>query len=181
MAYTQRRPDAPKTGRTVRLGGGQVVPYPEPTSAAATTIGRANRRVDSRAEVALRCALHHLGLRFRVDPLVRAEGTKTHPDIVFGPVRLAVFVDGCFWHCCPAHIHMPKSNLAYWEPKLAANVVRDRRVDQALVADGWSVLRVWEHERVEVAVRAVVDALIELGHEPADRARSVLGTTDPEQ
>ena len=140
------------------------MPYPEPTSADASAIGRANRRVDTQAERALRSALHRLGLRFRVDQLVRSGTVRTHPDVVFGPLRLAIFVDGCFWHCCPKHFRMPKSNLAYWEPKLAANVERDRRVDDALAAEGWWVLRVWEHEPAGRAAWRVVHALADLGH-----------------
>lgn len=134
------------SGRTVNLGGGQVVPYPEPTSAAATKIGKANKRVDSKAEVRLRSALHAMGLRFRKDLLIRAGGVRTHPDIVFTKAKVAVFVDGCFWHMCPEHFHMPKTNLDYWVPKLHANVARDARVTAALEADGWKVVRIWEHE-----------------------------------
>lgn len=117
----------------MNLGRGQVVPYPEPTSAAATKIGKANKRTDTKAEVRLRSALHATGLRFRKDMLIRAGDVRTRPDIVFTRAKVAVFVDGCFWHCCPEHFHMPKTNLAYWGPKLAANVARDARVTKALV------------------------------------------------
>ena len=68
------------------------------------------------------------------------------PDFVFQGVRLALFVDGCFWHGCPKHATKPKNNAAFWRKKLAANVARDRRVNRALRAAGWRVLRIWEHE-----------------------------------
>lgn len=157
----------------VSLGRGQRVPYPEPGSPAASKIGRANRRVDSKPEIELRRHLHALGLRYRKDPLVRAGSTRTHPDVVFGAVRLAIFVDGCFWHVCPDHFHHPKTNLAYWEPKLKANQERDRKVGTALSDDGWTVLRIWEHTPVDEAVRLVVDVLATLGHAPALRLQEM--------
>jgi DNA mismatch endonuclease (patch repair protein) len=133
-------------GRLVRVASGVDVPYPEPSSEAATKIGKANRRVSTKPELAVRSELHRRGLRFRRDFLVRAGGARARVDVVFTKRRLAVFVDGCFWHTCPDHFHMPKSNLEYWEPKLRANVERDRRIDSAFESDGWEVLRVWEHE-----------------------------------
>ena len=160
--------------RTVNLGGGRLVPYPEPGSASATKVGKANRRSGTKPEEALRRELHRIGLRFRKDHLLRAHGLRTHADIVFGPARLAVFVDGCFWHMCPDHFHMPRSNLAYWEPKLTANVARDNRVDAALSEAGWTVLRLWEHEPLLSAAEVVVSALEDLGHPGAAQARGRL-------
>lgn len=160
--------DTGRVGRTVNLGRGQIVPYPEPSSPEATAIGKANRRTDTKPEVALRSALHALGLRFRKDLLIRAGGVRSRADIVFTRGRVAVYVDGCFWHACPEHFHMPKSNPAYWEPKLQANVDRDERVTQALEGDGWTVVRVWEHQPVDEVVRLVVAALHAAGHKRAD-------------
>jgi DNA mismatch endonuclease (patch repair protein) len=68
------------------------------------------------------------------------------PDFVFPKLRLAVFVDGCFWHACPVHATQPRNNAAFWRRKLAANTARDRAVNRALRASGWRVLRLWEHE-----------------------------------
>jgi len=68
------------------------------------------------------------------------------PDFVFPKLRLAVFVDGCFWHGCPLHSTKPKNNAAFWDKKLAANKVRDRNVTGILRKEGWRVLRIWEHE-----------------------------------
>ena len=122
-------------------------------------MGRANRGRDTRPERELRSELHRRGLRFRVhrrvEPALRAT-----VDIAFGPAAVAVFVDGCFWHRCPEHATRPKANGTWWEEKLAANVERDRRTDEALRERGWTVIRVWEHEtpdaaadRIERAVR----------------------------
>lgn len=122
---------------------------------------RRNPRRDTAPEVALRSALHRRGRRFRKDLPLRVPGRVVRPDITFPRARLAVFVDGCFWHSCPVHGSQPRANTDYWRPKLARNVARDRAVDAALTAAGWRVLRAWEHEppaviadRVEAALRA---------------------------
>ena len=73
---------------------------------------------------------------------------RVRPDFVFPKRRLAVFVDGCFWHACPRHATQPRNHAAFWRKKLAANRARDRRVNRALRAAGWRVLRIWEHELV---------------------------------
>jgi DNA mismatch endonuclease (patch repair protein) len=107
---------------------------------------RAIRRRDSAAELALRSELHRRGLRFRVDYPVPVEGRSPRPDVVFTRAKLAVFVDGCFWHGCPEHGSRPSENVAYWSSKLARNVERDREQNARLEAAGWRVLRFWEHE-----------------------------------
>ncbi len=135
------------------------MPYPEPRDVAATKIGKANRRTGTKPEVRLRSALHRRGHRYRKDHLLRAGTARVRPDVVFTRWKVAVFVDGCFWHGCPDHQHVPKSNREYWVPKLAANVERDRRVDAALADAGWIVVRVWEHHDVDGAVAVVEDAL----------------------
>jgi DNA mismatch endonuclease, patch repair protein len=120
---------------------------------------RANRRKDTKPELALRRALHAQGYRYRKDYRLELSGTRVRPDIAFTARRVAVFVDGCFWHCCPQHGSQPANNTWYWEPKLARNVERDQAADAALTAAGWSVVRVWEHESLEAAVGSVVAAL----------------------
>lgn len=122
----------------------------------------ANKRTDTTPERLLRSALHARGLRYRKDRRVDVDGRRVRPDLVFGPSRVAVFVDGCFWHRCPEHATHPAANAEYWHTKFERNVVRDRADDAALRAAGWRVLRVWEHEnpldaaqRVEAAVRNV--------------------------
>jgi DNA mismatch endonuclease (patch repair protein) len=102
--------------------------------------------------VRLRSALHRDGLRFRKNVLLRVEGLAVRPDIVFPGRRVAVFVDGCFWHRCPQHGESPRSNVSYWEAKLARNAARDHAVNTALTAAGWRVVRIWEHTPVDDAV-----------------------------
>lgn len=121
---------------------------------------QANRRADTKPEMQLRAALHAAGLRFRKDLLVRTEsGVKTKVDVVFTRMRVAVFVDGCFWHGCPEHGAAPRANSHYWGPKLERNRERDRAVTAALEADGWTVVRLWEHEPLSDAIQRVADAL----------------------
>jgi DNA mismatch endonuclease, patch repair protein len=81
------------------------------------------------------------------------------PDIVFTRQKVAVFVDGCFWHRCPEHGTSPRFNSSYWQTKLDRNVERDREVDDALQADGWMTLRIWEHEAPDAAVGRVLELL----------------------
>jgi DNA mismatch endonuclease (patch repair protein) len=107
---------------------------------------RANRRTDTGPEVALRRALHARGLRFRKDFRLDLPQRRVRPDVVFTRARVAVFVDGCFWHRCPEHATTPKLNADFWRTKLEDNVMRDRQVDAALAAAGWEVVRIWEHE-----------------------------------
>ena len=128
-----------------------TLPYPHPTSAAVTAAMKGNRRVNTRPEVALRSVLHRRGLRFRKDVAVRPSQRLRRVDIVFPRVKLAVFLDGCFWHGCAKHGNQPKKNTDYWQPKLARNVARDAQVNSELMAAGWHVLRIWEHEDAELA------------------------------
>lgn len=123
---------------------------------------RANRRRDSRPERALRSILHSLGLRFRVDYPIPIEGRKPRADIAFTKSKLAVFVDGCFWHGCSEHGGQPKVNAHYWGPKIARNRERDAEQTGRLTASGWAVVRAWEHEDPSLVAERVVAALNEL-------------------
>lgn len=116
------------------------------------------RRRDTAPEMALRKELHRRGRRFFVDrpPL---PGVRRRADLVFPRRRVAVYVDGCFWHRCPVHATAPKKNAEWWDAKLAGNVQRDRDTDARLAAAGWTVVRVWEHEDPVTAATRVVDAL----------------------
>ena len=102
------------------------------------------RRRDTPGELALRSALRALGLRYRVD--VPLPNTRRRADVAFIGVKVAVFVDGCFWHGCPMHGTWPKANAAWWREKIKGNRRRDRDTDERLALDGWVVLRFWEHD-----------------------------------
>lgn len=129
------------------------LPYPHPTDSDVSRRMQANRRTETKPEIAVRSALHALGLRFRKDHPIRLPDRTVRPDIVFTRQRLAVFIDGCFWHRCPIHGNVPRANNDYWAPKLDRNVARDRAVDRALGDAGWQVLRAWEHEEPAAVAR----------------------------
>jgi len=144
------------TARTRRPGSG--------ATSTASSLGvrrrmQAQRTRDTAPELAVRRLLHAAGLRYRVDraPL---PGLWRRADIVFGPARLAVYIDGCFWHGCSQHGNQPRANSDYWQPKLQRNRERDTETDRLLSEAGWTVLRAWEHEgpkdvaaRVEQSLR----------------------------
>ena len=101
-------------------------------------------RTGTKPEIALRHDLHSRGLRFRV---ARSD-LPGRPDLSFSRARLAVFVDGCYWHGCEVHGTLPRNNREWWRAKLAANIERDRRKDMELVAMDWLPVHFWEHEPV---------------------------------
>jgi DNA mismatch endonuclease (patch repair protein) len=118
---------------------------PLPTSPAVQARFQRQRVRDTAPELALRRELHGRGLRYRVDvPLLGAR--RGRADILFSRARLAVMVDGCFWHRCPEHGLDPRANGDWWRQKLDRNVERDRQTDAELTRQGWMVVRVWEHE-----------------------------------
>jgi DNA mismatch endonuclease, patch repair protein len=119
---------------------------------------RRQRRRDTSPEVAIRRRVHAAGLRFRVDcrPL---PSLRRSADIVFGRARVAVFVDGCFWHGCPEHGTWPKANADSWRSKIEANRARDADTNRLVSDAGWIVVRIWEHEDVDDAARRVLDAV----------------------
>ena len=92
-------------------------------------------------EIMLRRALFQKGLRYKVKSLLAGK-----PDIVFSTARVAIFVDGCFWHGCPDHSRSPKTNAEYWGPKIEKNILKDATATLSLVRDGWLVIRLWEHQ-----------------------------------
>jgi DNA mismatch endonuclease, patch repair protein len=119
-----------------------------------------NRSRDTRPEMALRKAVHRLGLRY----IVAARPIKSirrTADLVFTRQRVVVFLDGCFWHGCPVHFRMPHTHSEYWGAKIHGNQVRDRELDQQLREAGWTVIRVWAHENpldAAARVREVVNS-----------------------
>lgn len=129
----------------------------------ATATMRANRGKDTRPELELRAGLHRRGLRFFKDTrLTLSDGHRVRPDIVFPRLRLAVFVDGCFWHGCRAHRTIPASNAAFWEAKIEGTRKRDLEQVAWLESAGWAVIRVWEHEPLAHAVERVASVVAAL-------------------
>lgn len=117
-----------------------------------------NRSRDTAPEVAVRKLLHAAGYRFRVDARP-VEGLRRTADILFTRRRIAVFIDGCFWHGCPIHYSVPRTNTAYWSPKIARNIERDSETTSRLAEAGWTVMRFWSHEPsqdIAVAVEAEI-------------------------
>ncbi|MEO3939334.1 very short patch repair endonuclease [Dermatophilaceae bacterium Soc4.6] len=121
---------------------------------------QANKGRDTKPELALRRAVHALGLRYRVDHSLPLPGVRRRGDLVFTRARVAVFLDSCFWHACPEHGTRPKTNADFWQTKIERNIARDTETNRLLREAGWTVIRVWEHqdpltaaEQVRAAVR----------------------------
>ena len=146
---------------------------PSPSSPAVSRRMSTQRRRDTAPEMRLRRALHAHGERYRLGCAVPGLSRCTI-DLAFPRRRVAVFVDGCFWHRCPEHGTSPKANSAWWASKLAANQERDRRVGDALASAGWTSIRVWEHEPTEVATARVLDA-VRRSAPPTQRSTMTLG------
>jgi DNA mismatch endonuclease, patch repair protein len=117
---------------------------------------RANRRSNTQPEIRVRRLLHASGLRYRVDYAPDRTNLRRRADIVFTRRRIAVFIDGCFWHGCPEHFIAPKANAAYWSEKIAANVQRDRDTGGRLRDAGWTVLRFWEHDDPRFVAESII-------------------------
>ncbi|RCK71512.1 very short patch repair endonuclease [Desertihabitans brevis] len=115
---------------------------------------RSNRGRDTSLELRVRRELHRRGLRYRVD-VAPLHGLRSRADIVFTRRRIAVYLDGCFWHGCPTHGVIPIAHSDYWQPKLARNKERDAQATLALQEAGWIVLRFWEHEGTASVVAAI--------------------------
>lgn len=142
---TNPRPSAPETGK--RLA--QV------------------KQANTSPEIALRQKLHARGLRYRVQVPFLKKPRRT-ADIVFHGKKVAIFVDGCFWHGCPEHATRPKSNSAFWKDKILTNRAHDQDTNRKLVGAGWKVLRVWEHEDPVKAVDRIETLLNRDAKEAAD-------------
>lgn len=115
------------------------------------------RRRDTKPELAVRRAVHALGLRYRVD--VAPIPGRRRADMVFTRAKVAVYIDGCFWHGCPQHATEPKANREWWREKLGRNRERDADTDRLLTAAGWLPLRIWDHEVPELAAKAIADVV----------------------
>ena len=135
---------------TSRTPHGTVVPTRLPMGSWATTpairrVMQGNRSRDTKPEIAVRSAVHALGMRYRVSARPLRDLKRT-ADLVFRNARVAVFVDGCFWHGCPEHHAPPKTNASYWATKIQGNKSRDEDTTERLRKEGWTVLRFWSHE-----------------------------------
>jgi DNA mismatch endonuclease (patch repair protein) len=136
------------------------IPVPPPASSpSARKVMRANRGRDTQPETELRSALHRRGFRFRkhASPL---QGLRCRADVVFTRERVAVFVDGCFWHACPVHGVQPQTNREYWTAKIARNAQRDQRNNVALREAGWEPIRIWEHEPLHASIALIEETLL---------------------
>jgi len=160
---------SPRSERTIALGSGVRVAYPRPVSDAASAAMRGNRKRDTKPELAVRRLLHARGYRYRVNAPIVLLTVRVRPDIVFRAARVAIFIDGCFWHGCPKHGTQPKSNSHYWSSKIERNIARDRIYDRALRSAGWAVVRIWEHDDPERAADRISARLA--------KARSLISKT----
>ncbi len=137
-----------------------VAPATRPTARDAGVSLRMSRqrRTGTTPELAVRRSLHRRGFRYRVDaPLPGLP--RRRADLLFGGVKVAVFIDGCFWHSCPEHATVARSNSEWWAAKLSGNVDRDRATDRHLTQLGWTVLRFWEHENPSDVVDQIANTL----------------------
>ncbi|MFI7743745.1 very short patch repair endonuclease [Kocuria rhizosphaericola] len=135
-----------------RTGSG-IVPNHVTDPSTSLRMSRQARR-DTAPELCLRRLLFARGLRYRVDASLPGM-PRRRADVLFTRRRVAVFIDGCFWHSCPVHGTVPRSNRDWWVAKLDKNMARDRETDTYLSANGWTVLRFWEHEDMELAADVV--------------------------
>lgn len=109
------------------------------------------RGTNTKPELLLRKALWRKGLRYRLKSELPGK-----PDIVLSRYKVAIFVDGCFWHSCPEHGSLPESNTSFWKKKIARNVERDHEVNALLEQNGWRIIRIWEHE-IKQSIEKVVE------------------------
>jgi DNA mismatch endonuclease, patch repair protein len=150
---SQTNPSGPPRPVTSAGGGSWA------SSPAVRAVMQGNKGRDTRPELAVRSAAHALGLRYRVG-VCPLPGVRRTADLVFTRVKVAVFVDGCFWHGCPQHHRAARRNAEFWAKKIKGNIVRDADTDARLREAGWTVIRIWEHEppteaasKVSAAVR----------------------------
>jgi DNA mismatch endonuclease (patch repair protein) len=150
------------------------MPPAEPPPASSPEVSERMKLVRRRDIV--RSALHRRGLRFRVD-VPFSFLARHRADVVFGPAKLVVFVDGCFWHGCPLHGETPKANSDWWRSKIERVQRRDRKTDAAFRAHGWEVLRVWEHKQASEAADRVQHSLRARRPDKSGECRHLHATT----
>ncbi|MCE1178960.1 MAG: very short patch repair endonuclease [Micrococcales bacterium] len=146
---------------TPRQGSAAYTPWA--SSPAVRKVMQSNKGRDTGPELAVRRLVHARGLRYRIS--TRPEPTlRRTADLVFTRSRVAVFIDGCFWHGCPQHRTHPRTNATYWADKIETNIARDADTSERLSAAGWTVLRFWQHED-PVAVAAAIERAVRPGAE----------------
>jgi DNA mismatch endonuclease, patch repair protein len=141
------------------------------TTPAVRRVMQGNKSRDTKPEIAVRSAVHALGMRYRVSARPLRDLRRT-ADLVFRNARVAVFVDGCFWHGCPEHHAPPKTNASYWTTKIQGNRSRDEDTTERLRQQGWTVLRFWSHEEplsVATQIAKVVATNVRAGKPVARR------------
>ncbi|MCA9562995.1 MAG: very short patch repair endonuclease [Myxococcales bacterium] len=116
------------------------------------------KRRDTGPELKVRRRLFRMGFRYRVD-ISPVSSIRSRADLVFKAVKVAVFIDGCFWHGCPEHGTWPKQNGDWWRRKIEANQHRDWRVTEQLRDSGWLVLRFWEHQPADAIADEIADSV----------------------
>ncbi len=126
-------------------------------------------RASTVPELAVRRELHRRGLRFRVN----LRDLPGRPDVALTRARIAVFIDGCFWHMCPDHCVLPKNNGEWWQQKLRANVARDRRTDARVTELGWLPVHAWEHDEVGVVADLIEQLWSQRRHTPGHHPRAL--------
>lgn len=157
MRKGTRKPQIlPEPGRR----GPRRAGVPNPSSEDAKRRMEAQPRRDTVPEMAIRSAVHRRGLRFWVDRSPVAK-LRRRADLLFPRARVAVYVDGCFWHGCPIHGTWPKANADWWRQKIKTNQQRDADTNHLLRAAGWVVIRVWEHEDPEEAADTIAQIVAE--------------------
>lgn len=134
---------------------------PASSNAVSARMSRQRSR-DTAPEIAVRKILHRSGLRFRTDVKLESD-LRTRADIAWSGLKLAIFIDGCFWHGCPEHATRPIANQQWWAQKLDANIARDRRTDAELERRGWTVRRYWEHQPPESVARDIAQVKMQIG------------------
>ncbi len=135
----------------------RVMPESWASSATARAVMRGNKRRDTLPEIRIRRLVHSAGLRYRVDYPPLPTDRRLRADLVFTRLRIAVFIDGCFWHGCPEHYKPSHTNSEYWSQKIENNRARDARTDERLRSAGWSVVRFWAHASPDVAAQKILD------------------------
>lgn len=135
---------------------------------------RAQKRRETLPELALRRQLWSRGLRYRVDAPLPMR-SRRRADVLFTGARIAIFVDGCFWHSCPEHCHLPKTNTSWWRLKFRGIVRRDRDTDAQLASAGWLAVRVWEHEDPVQVAREIEQLVRDRTTTISNRARTDTG------